>query len=148
MARLAGRVAAVVVMVVGFQLGASGPPATAVDKNGVCDDGDVCLWRDGNLRGCLYDSDANNDDDNTNFTNVRYNTCPKISLNDSVTSYFNNRDTWLELYEHALYQGFHYCVAPRARGNVVAGFDNKASSYTRRPVNMMDEQRCNHVDRD
>lgn len=146
MRTLAVRLGIIAALTVGL-LGLSDVSARAADKNGSCDPGEVCFWRDVNSQGCLYDTSGANEDDHLNFNNVRYNTCPKVSLNDSMTSYANKTGRYLVLYENPATTGFEYCVPPGASGNVINRFNDKASSYVRYDPGF-DERRCGHVDRD
>jgi hypothetical protein len=93
--------------------------------DGTCGVGEFCLWMDANQQGCFWHGAVTNED----FRKVRYTTCPDRSLNDSVSSYKNDRGSdWYVLYDNPQYKGAAYCLGPKASGNVDPGFNDKASS--------------------
>jgi Peptidase inhibitor family I36 len=94
--------------------------------DGTCGEGDLCLWMDANQQGCLWDNGVHED-----YRKERYTTCPDRSMNDSVSSYRNDRGVdWLVMWENPNFKGAAYCVGPKASGNVQPGFNDKASSST------------------
>jgi hypothetical protein len=102
----------------------AGPAAAGGGIDGDCGDGDLCLFFDANQQGCVWDSGYGED-----FRNEHYISCPDRGLNDSASSYRNNRPVeWLLLFENPHYKGATYCIGPHASGNVPAAFNDKASS--------------------
>jgi hypothetical protein len=139
----------VVVLIVSFSYFLPAPAARArpVDNNGACEDGELCLWRDANFSGCFFDwaSEINVD----NLKSVKYDTCPDQKLGDSISSYRNNyADYTLFLAEHPDFKGYHYCVEGRASGNVIPGFNDKASALAWTGTISNEDFKCNHIDQD
>jgi hypothetical protein len=109
------------------------PEAQAAHKDKACDAEEMCFWKDAHMAGCTYDSDPFNEaarkDSHGDFSKLRYVSCPKDSLNDSISSYRNNISAVnIVLYEHPNQQGLTFCINSGASGNVPSGFANRASS--------------------
>lgn len=112
-----------------------------------CEDGELCLWRDANFSGCFFDYSI--ELNHPNLKNAKYDTCPDQKLGDSISSYRNNYKSYtLFLAEHPDFKGYHYCVEGRASGNVIPGFNDKASAAAWNDWLSKEDFKCNHIDQD
>jgi len=155
MQKWCGRLSLTVVLAVAFSLPSTTHPAQAAVANGICEDGELCLWRDADFQGCLFDLPLDgarpagwNPDD---FRKARYKTCGNVSVNDSLTSYQLRGDYYVSFWEHPGTKGANYCVGPRAGGNVDPPINDKASSLRgghRNDVHDDELKTCRVIDHD
>ena len=96
--------------------------------------------------GCFWDwnQEANVD----NLKDLRYDTCPDQKLGDSISSYRNTTRSVVLLAEHPGFKGYHYCIDERASGNVILGFNDKASALGISESLRTQDLECNYVDQD
>jgi hypothetical protein len=120
--------------------------ATALIKDGACEGSELCLWMDANAQGCLYDSGYPNPG-GEDLRKLRYNTCPSTSLNDNISSYRNGLHDWLVLWED-VGKGTTYCIGPRASGNVLPAFNDKATTMVSVEPASYDPKGCRYIDAD
>jgi hypothetical protein len=123
------------------------PEAQAFDNNGACEADEVCVWRDADFTGCFWDWNQEASVDNLN--DLKYDTCPGQKMGDSITSYRNNLKNYIMIFgEHPKFKGYLYCVGERASGNILPGFNDKASSMAATETLTTQDVNCNHIDRD
>lgn len=127
------------------------PPASADSEDGRCDDNEMCVFKDANSTGCVFDL-LYDDATVEGGLDQNYTTCKGQKMKDSISSYQNRAPSWLMMWEHPNQKGFLYCVVPRGSGNVLKGFNDKASSLAMANpedfANYGGEAKCNFVDRD
>lgn len=146
--RGARALAVVVVLAAAVSAGAPAERAEAASLDGACNAGEWCVFKDSNFRGCVLDYDGAIGGD---ISDDDYPGCRGQKVNDSVSSYRNGSDLWLVMAEHHNGDGFLYCVAPKASGNVLRRFNDKASQIGAVDADTFREhieRDCNHVDRD
>jgi hypothetical protein len=127
-----------------------GTPATADPQDGRCEDNELCVFKDANAGGCVFDLFY--DGTVEGGLEQDYASCKGQKMKDSISSYQNRSPAWLMMWEHPDKKGFLYCVVPRGSGNVLKSFNDKASSLAAADpedfANFGGERKCNFVDRD
>ena len=116
-----------VVWVIGLAaagLGVADPPRARAAS---CGQEHVCLWRDANMSGCVYEWNGGYIPDMRTTT---YQNCPGVALDDSISSVVNNQggEGWMVFHVEPHEKGAAYCVAPQQAVNVPSKVNDKISS--------------------
>ncbi|NUQ90346.1 MAG: hypothetical protein HOQ43_18025 [Glycomyces artemisiae] len=102
------------------------PAAAYTNHDGYCTSSEVCLYRDTSYHSCNDDYGS----DISNYSGRTYADCASFSLNDSVSSFFNN--AWYEgvdLYENSNYGGSSIGIGAGSGRTSMGVMDNAASSH-------------------
>jgi hypothetical protein len=95
-----------------------------------CAKNNVCVWRDTNWSGFFYQWPGHSIPD---LKTTRYQNCPDVSLNDSISSFTNSWEgdtTWLVFWVDTNMKGAVWCTTPHGSANVPGKFNDKFSSVT------------------
>jgi hypothetical protein len=145
-------------LVVSFSIAVPTGIAYAQNDNNACDPGELCVWIDPGYQGCF--SDMLPRVKIHDMAPYPWDTCKKLSLNDSITSYNNKSGAWYTFGRDPELGGFKACVGPYAVNDNLGNFairnygsmDNQFSSLFgddgRPPTEDWLRQNCQYIDRD
>jgi hypothetical protein len=86
-------------------------PAAAPPK-WACEKGELCVWSERDFGGCFADFTVPPDE--RDYKRLRWDNCPARSLNDDVSSYRNQTDSYVFFFTGTNFDGNIWCAYPGA----------------------------------
>ncbi len=115
--------------------------AHAALDNNLCDKGELCVWEAANMTGCF--SDIGVDQLWNDLSRDHYDTCPSTTMNDTISSFFNNSGMGIGFFTDTEFKGKLYCAYPNSSSpRIHSDWNDKISSLISSSKGVQPNDKC------